>query len=60
MPMYHFHLHDDKTLSDIDGTEFVDAAEARSHAIGAARVDVQLWRNVWTAIGLGGECRLTR
>lgn len=37
MPMYYFHLRDDKTLSDVDGTELVDASEARSHAIGVAR-----------------------
>jgi hypothetical protein len=37
MPMYYFHLRDDKTLSDVDGTEFVDASEARSHAVGVAR-----------------------
>jgi hypothetical protein len=37
MPMYYFHLRDHKTLFDVDGTEFVDAAEARSHAIGVAR-----------------------
>ena len=37
MPMCYFHLRDHKTLSDVDGTEFVDASEARSHAIGVAR-----------------------
>jgi hypothetical protein len=37
MPMYYFHLRDHKTLSDVDGTELVDASEARSHAIGVAR-----------------------
>jgi hypothetical protein len=25
MPMCYFHLRDDKTLFDVDGTEFVDA-----------------------------------
>jgi hypothetical protein len=31
MAMYYFYLRDNKTLSDVDGTEFVDASEARSH-----------------------------
>jgi hypothetical protein len=48
MPMYYFHLRDDKF--DVDGTEFVDASEARSHAI---RVSRELMFNCcgWAAIG---------
>ena len=36
MPMCYFHLRDDKTWFDVDGTDFVDASEARRHAIGVA------------------------
>jgi hypothetical protein len=37
MPMYYFHLRDDETVPDIDGTDLSNASEARTHAIGVAR-----------------------
>lgn len=36
MPMYYFHLLDDETVSDVDGTELPDASAARAHAVGVA------------------------
>jgi len=37
MPMYYFHLRDDEKITDVDGTELVDLAAARSHADGVAQ-----------------------
>jgi hypothetical protein len=37
MPMYYFHLRDDESVPDIDGTDLSNASEARTHAIGVAR-----------------------
>jgi len=37
MPMYYFHLRDDQTVPDVDGTDLLNASEARDHAIGVAR-----------------------
>jgi hypothetical protein len=37
MPMYYFHLCDDETLKDDNGTDLIDAASARDHAAGVAR-----------------------
>lgn len=32
MPMYYFHLRDQDTISDMDGTELPDLEAAREHA----------------------------
>jgi hypothetical protein len=37
MPMYYFHLSNDKNVLDVDGTDLADVAAARSHAFGVAR-----------------------
>jgi len=37
MPMYYFHLRDQDTLTDVDGTELPDDHAARAHATGVAR-----------------------
>jgi hypothetical protein len=37
MPMYYFHLSDDETIVDADGTELFDVGAAREHAAGVAR-----------------------
>ena len=37
MPMYYFHLRDQDTLKDLDGTELVDMDAARAHADVVAR-----------------------
>ena len=37
MPMYYFHLQDDETIVDSDGTDLVDLSAAREHAAGVAR-----------------------
>jgi uncharacterized protein DUF6894 len=37
MPMYYFHLLDDETLSDVDGTDLIDVDAARAHATVVAR-----------------------
>ena len=37
MPLFFFHLRDDKTLADIDGTDLADVSAARAHAAGVAR-----------------------
>ena len=37
MPVYHFHLYDDETIVDSDGTDLIDVGAAREHAAGVAR-----------------------
>ena len=37
MPMYYFHLYDDETIVDSDGTDLIDVGAAREHAVGVAR-----------------------
>jgi len=37
MPMYYFHLSNDEKVLDVDGTNLVDLAAARTHAFGVAR-----------------------
>jgi hypothetical protein len=37
MPMYYFHLFDDVAVRDPDGTDLIDVAAARAHAVGVAR-----------------------
>ncbi len=37
MPMYYFNLRDGEAVTDVDGTELLSLAEARSHALGVAR-----------------------
>jgi hypothetical protein len=37
MPIYHFHLQDEKTLRDDAGSTLPDIAAAREHAIGVAK-----------------------
>jgi hypothetical protein len=37
MPMYYFHLEDQDTVHDVDGTELADIAGARAHAAAVAR-----------------------
>jgi hypothetical protein len=37
MPMYYFHLCDDESVMDFDGTDLDDVGAARAHAIGVAR-----------------------
>jgi hypothetical protein len=37
MPMYYFHLRDDETVADVDGTDLLNVSEALDHAIGVAR-----------------------
>jgi len=37
MPMYYFHLHDDETIVDSDGTDLINVGAAREHAAGVAR-----------------------
>jgi len=37
MPMYYFHLYDDRKLMDTEGTDLIDVAAARIHAAGVAR-----------------------
>ena len=37
MPMYYFHLYDDETIVDSDGTDLIDVGAAREHAAGVAR-----------------------
>jgi hypothetical protein len=37
MPMYYFHLRDGEPVPDVDGTELLNLAEARTHAWGVAR-----------------------
>jgi len=32
MPMYYFHLRDQETVQDVDGTELADIDAARAHA----------------------------
>ena len=37
MPMYYFHLYDDETIVDSDGTDLVNVGAAREHAVEVAR-----------------------
>ena len=37
MAMYYFHLEDDETIVDSDGTDLVNIAAARQHAVAVAR-----------------------
>ena len=37
MPTYYFHLHDDETIVDSDGTDLINVGAAREHAAGVAR-----------------------
>jgi hypothetical protein len=37
MPMYYFHLRDQDTVQDVDGTELADIDAARAHADAVAR-----------------------
>ena len=37
MPMYYFHLYDDETIVDIDGTDLINVEAAEKHAAGVAR-----------------------
>jgi hypothetical protein len=37
MPMYYFHLRDDEKIDDVDGTDLIDLAAARTHADGVAQ-----------------------
>ena len=37
MPMYYFHLSNGEKVLDVDGTNLVDLAAARTHAFGVAR-----------------------
>jgi hypothetical protein len=37
MTMYYFHLSNDEKVTDVDGTDLVDLAAARTHAFGVAR-----------------------
>jgi hypothetical protein len=37
MPMYFFHLFDNETLRDTEGTNLIDLDAARVHAAGVAR-----------------------
>lgn len=37
MAMYYFHLYDDETILDTDGTDLIDVGAAREHAAGVAR-----------------------
>ena len=37
MPMYYFHLRDQDTIEDIDGTELADPGAARAHAQAVAQ-----------------------
>jgi hypothetical protein len=37
MPMYYFHLRDDEKITDVDGTDLIDLAAARTHADGVAQ-----------------------
>jgi Domain of unknown function (DUF6894) len=37
MPMYYFHLSDNETVQDVDGTNLADTSAARIHAFGVAR-----------------------
>jgi hypothetical protein len=37
MPMYYFHLRDQDTITDTDGTELADVEAARGHAAAVAR-----------------------
>jgi hypothetical protein len=37
MPVYHFHLYDDETIFDSDGTDLIDVGAAREHAADVAR-----------------------
>jgi hypothetical protein len=37
MPMYYFHLADDETIVDSDGTDLLNVRAAREHAAGVAR-----------------------
>ena len=37
MPMYYFHLRDNKSILDVDGTDLIDMDQARDHAEGVAR-----------------------
>jgi hypothetical protein len=37
MPVYYFHLYDDETIVDSDGTDLIDVGAAREHAAGVAR-----------------------
>ena len=37
MPMYYFHLEDQESVRDADGTEFANIAGARAHAAVVAR-----------------------
>ena len=37
MAMYYFHLEDDETIVDSDGTDLINVGAAREHAAGVAR-----------------------
>ena len=37
MPMYYFHLRDQDSITDVDGTELADGSAAREHADAVAR-----------------------
>jgi hypothetical protein len=37
MPVYYFHLRDEVTIADSEGTDLSDLAAARDHAAGVAR-----------------------
>ena len=37
MPMYYFHLRDQDTVHDVDGTDLADTDAAREHAEAVAR-----------------------
>lgn len=55
MPMYYFHLYNNETIKDADGTELADVTAARAHAIVVAReltfnsseISDQAW-SAWT------------
>jgi hypothetical protein len=53
MPMYYFHLYDDETLKDGDGTDLIDLGCARSYGRRGARTYVeQSWHDAARLFGM--------
>jgi uncharacterized Rossmann fold enzyme len=57
MPMYYFHLEDDETIVDSDGTDLVNIAAAREHAAAVAHAHgEQYWLTRPAVVGMDHEC----
>jgi hypothetical protein len=59
--MYYFHLHDDDTVVDTDGTDLPGIGAARIHATGVARDLTSNGGGILSKAGRAGpcQCRMT-